>query len=611
MALGVPLAGGSQAAPCLPISLEDCHAGSFYQLARTLDLDRPYLLLHFDAHSDANAIFGSDELRAALRQVPSVEERTRRLERWRQAGTIQCFDWIEPLMPRPFERVVWVPAETLTPENRTARQQEAREYLDAHEEASPRACADLSTRYEVRSFADLRARPTEDWTGGLPVVASVDLDYFAAVPDAGLPAAFERVFAFLLTVNRLQAVTFAVSTPYLQDQAQAQRLVGLALRAAVSIDNAEVCFEPFARTGPDRSRAARILAAQGQPLPIFDPAAAPPDLRAFYRQQRSRWLVGTAPDAWRRLLDGWAAEQTSWRPVVTTSGAPRPSGPDGEQSLGDDRPFSVTLVPDKARPGESPRAVRWFVSQPALASYNVVEGSGDRSFAAAAPRFIRRTERLVREDPSPECPLTDGDLRPFFDPATGLGSLRLFAEVEAADGTRLVTETLALRRTHGAGFRAALSAQFNRPYVYGSGLWRRPDGTTGPETGWGADCTNFLIAGLRQLGRPVPWGNPDQFRRGLEPAAGGTLRLRADGRVLGGKTPVALHAADVAQGVFLDFGVHMAAVWEDRAPCGTLDGGDLVVHQLEGLPEVLPLRELLARRSVETFRLWRLRPDGW
>src|SRR5205085_4357146 len=35
----------------LPIYMEDNHAGSFYWLARQLDLDEEYTLVHFDAHT--------------------------------------------------------------------------------------------------------------------------------------------------------------------------------------------------------------------------------------------------------------------------------------------------------------------------------------------------------------------------------------------------------------------------------------------------------------------------------------------------------------------------------------------------------------------------------
>ena len=597
---------GALAAPNLPIYLEDCHAGSFYQLAQVLDLDQPYVLLHFDAHSDANAIFGSDEVRAALRQVADVGERAHRLEAWRKAGTIQCFNWIEPLMPRPFERVVWVPAERLAPADQAARQSEARAYLDGHEEVAPRACGSLADHYEVRSFETLRAQTPEQWSGGLPVVASVDLDYFAALPDEQLPAAFERVFAYLLTLDRVQAITFAVSTPYLKDQAQAQRLVGLALAAALSVDNANVRFEPFARTGLDRSRAMRILAAQGQSLPIFDVAAAPPDLRALCVQQRTRINTQTDAQRFSDLLDGWQAELRPWNIAVTADGR-QESDPDGWWRLPESSKFTVGF-PSESVSGSGKVRVRWLASQTAAVEYNVVEGSAANWFATGASRFIRRTPRLVRQDDGLNKPLTEVDLRPFFDPATGLGSLPLSAEIEREDGSHLVTNTLSLCRVRGAGFLAGLSEQFNRPYVYGSGLLRTSEGVTGPDAGMGADCTNFLIAGLRRDGWQLPWGNPAQFRQRLEPCATGVIRLGINGQAQGEDAKeVPLSDAELARGMFVDFGTHMAALWEDREPRGVLDGNDLVVHQLEGRPEVLPLRELLSRRSSPNFRMERLR----
>ncbi len=593
------------AAPTLPIYIEDCHAGSFYWLAQTLDLDQPYLLLHFDAHSDANAIFGSDDVRDALRKVVNVEERTRRLDSWRKAGTVQCFDWIEPLLPRPFERVVWVPAERLSSADQTTRQSEARAYLDGHEEAAPRACGSLADRYEVRSFESLRAHAPEQWTGGLPVVASVDLDYFAALPDEELPAAFERVFAYLLTLDRLQAITFAISTPYLKDQVQAQRLVGLALAASLSVDNARVRFEPFARTGPDRSRAMKIFAAQGQPLPFFDPAAAPSDLRALCVRQRARLGVRTDKEHFEELLDGWERDLRPWTVGVSVANSEEPD-PDGCWRLPEHCPFTVGF-PAGSTSGSGRVRVRWLASQTTSAAYNVVEPRRENSFAAAASRFIRRAPRLVRDDTSLDQPLTGTELRPFFDTDTGLGNLRLSAEIEREDGSRVMTNTLSICRVRGTGFLRALSAQFNRPYVYGSGLLRGADGSTGPEANLGADCTNFLIAGLRQGGWRIPWGNPAQFRRSLEPIAQGNLHLGPDQKARDeNNNPVPLNHEDDTRGTFLDFGTHMAALWEDREPRGVLDGNDLVVHQLEGRPEVLPLRELLGRRSSPNFRVERL-----
>jgi len=71
----------------LPIYIEDNHAGSFYWLAEHLDLDEEYTLIHFDAHSDASAIFDSDKIRERLRRVASLEERRQLLGRWRVKAT--------------------------------------------------------------------------------------------------------------------------------------------------------------------------------------------------------------------------------------------------------------------------------------------------------------------------------------------------------------------------------------------------------------------------------------------------------------------------------------------------------------------------------------------
>jgi hypothetical protein len=99
------------AAKGLPIYIEDNHAGTFYWLAQNVDLDQPYTLVLFDAHSDASGIFDSDKIRTALRNLASTKDRQTLLDRWRNNGTVQCFNWIEPLMPAPIEKVIWVPAE--------------------------------------------------------------------------------------------------------------------------------------------------------------------------------------------------------------------------------------------------------------------------------------------------------------------------------------------------------------------------------------------------------------------------------------------------------------------------------------------------------------------
>ena len=99
----------------LPIYIEDSHAGSFYFLAEHLDLDLPHTLLLFDAHSDASPIFNSDAIRAAIRSSdgsPAIKDRFRG---WREYGKIQCYNWIEPLMPCPLAQVIWVTSASANP----------------------------------------------------------------------------------------------------------------------------------------------------------------------------------------------------------------------------------------------------------------------------------------------------------------------------------------------------------------------------------------------------------------------------------------------------------------------------------------------------------------
>ena len=63
---------------------------------------------------------------------------------------------------------------------------------------------------------------------------------------------------------------------------------------------------------------------------------------------------------------------------------------------------------------------------------------------------------------------------------------------------------------------------------------------------------------------------------------------------------------DLAEGLVVHFGSHVAVVMEDRPPIGTLDRSDLVAHQLEGVPEMLSLGELLAKRNNPRFDLLRV-----
>src|SRR5438876_9450948 len=205
------LIAASAAAKVLPIYIEDNHAGTFYWLAKNLDLDQACTLILFDAHSDASGIFDSDKIRDALRSVAAPQDRQALLDRWRLAGGVQCFNWIEPLMPAPIARVIWVPAEKLSATEIGERAQGATALLDGHLEAAPRKSGSLRESYVVSDSDSLEKHlaPTE------PLVVTIDLDYFAGLSAPEQETAFARIWNFVIERPNLRAITFAISRPYL------------------------------------------------------------------------------------------------------------------------------------------------------------------------------------------------------------------------------------------------------------------------------------------------------------------------------------------------------------------------------------------------------------
>lgn len=567
--------------PTLPVYIEDSHAGSFYWLGQHLDLDQEYTLIHFDAHSDASALFDSDQVRERLRRVASTEERRELLERWRSAGVIQCFNWIEPLMPEPIANLIWVPRQSLGAKEARALEKEAAGYFDGHLEAAPRRAGSFAQRIRVLGFNDLAANIKE----GAPVVITIDLDYFADVAPGARASAFERVWKFVAGCRNLRAVTFAISRPYLSGDDQADVLVRLALSASLSLPTARIQFEPFERVGNDRSLRARELRSKNGVVPVFDLANASEELRALLLANRERISVRNDASGWAKVLEQWQNDA----PAVHLSVKDREPSTDGIWRV----PASETVELElETEPWDAAvRRVEWIALTPGHVRSNLTAERADEiGFASGAPPRPRWRETKLGEKGRA---LPMDALRSFFDPKTGCGAIRLKARVEINHRIR-ETPTIELRRFAGSGFRAALTEQFGLPYLFGSGEMR--DGTnTGPETGWGADCANFVVYALRRQGRQVPWCNPRQLRKYLEPVIQNA-----------GPGEAKFNDEDVATGLVVHFGSHVAAVMEDRPPFGTLDASDVVAHQLEGVPEMLSLGELLAKRNNPRFDLLRV-----
>jgi hypothetical protein len=573
----------SAAAKVLPIYIEDNHAGTFYWLAQHIDLDQPHTLIHFDAHSDASGIFDSDKIRDGIRNVVSTRDREALLDRWRHAGGIQCFNWIEPLMPAPIAKVIWVPAEELSADEAGKRRQAAVALLDGHIEAAPRKSGSLRGSYVVSDFDTLK----KHLNSTQPLVVTIDLDYFAGLSVEKQEAAFARIWNFVTERPNLRAVTFAISRPYLRDEDEAYRLLRLALTSALSLPTAQIQFEPYLTVANDHSKLAKELMTRGEKVPVFELAHVPSDLQARILSERHRIVVRHDTERWQELLGRWNDDA----PQLHLQIKGRQASTDNVWRIPADDPAEIELVTEPWM--AKPEKIEWFALIPKYQRCNVTDLSTDQvGFVANAAPRPGWTELPVNHH---DFVLPIARIDNLFDRRLHCGSLRLRARA-LVDGKIRETPILELRRFVGSGFRAAISEQFGLPYLFGSGELSE-DSDTGPETNLGADCANFIVYALRRQGWRVPWSDPKQMRDALEPVEGAAKPGTAK-----------ISAADLQRGVIVHLGTHVAAVMEDHEPVGVLDENDVVAHQLGGTPEAFTLGQLLKERRKNCFDLFRVPP---
>jgi Bacterial capsule synthesis protein PGA_cap len=568
----------------LPIYIEDNHAGTFYWLSQNVDLDQPCTLILFDAHSDASGIFDSDKIRKELRGVASSQDRKALLDRWRRQGSVQCFNWIEPLMPAPIARVIWVPAEKLSAPETARRKQGATALLDGHLEAAPRKSGSLRESYVVCDLNSLK----EHLDPNQPLVVTIDLDYFAGLSASEQETAFARIWNFVIERRNLRAVTFAISRPYLKGEGEANRLLKLALTSALSLPTAQIEFEPFLSVANDHSNLAKELMVKGEKLPAFELARVSQELRARILSERQRILVRNDAARWQQLLSAWDDEAPRLHLEIKDC---HPST-DNAWRIPANELAEIELVPEPWT--TKPQKIEWFALTPKYLRCNLTGLSTDQvGFVANAASRPAWNEISIDHHDS-VLPTTKIDN--LFDHRWDCGSVRVRARA-VVDGKIRETPVLELRRFIGSGFRAAISEQFGLPYLFGSGeLSENSD--TGAETNLGADCANFVVYALRRQGQRVPWSDPKRLRDHLDlfaqSAAPGTAQITAQ---------------DLQRGTIVHFGTHVAAVMEDRQPLGVLDENDLVAHQLGGAPEILTLGQLLKERRKNRFDLFGVPPE--
>jgi len=573
---------GATAEP-LPIYIEDNHAGTFYWVTQHIELDQQCTLILFDAHSDASGIFDSDNIRDALRNVVSTQARQLLLDRWRSTGAVQCFNWIEPLMPAPVAKVVWVPAEELSAAEIQTRTEQARALLDGHLEAAPRRAGSLRDAYLVSDFKNLE----KHLDPSRPLIVTIDLDYFAKLSPAQRETEFARIWKFVIEQPNLRAITFAVSRPYLQSDSSAQQLVELALSSALLLPTAQIEFEPFLTVANDHSELAKKLMLKGEKPPYFNIAAAPQELRARMLCEHQRISVAHDAGRWQQLLTTWKQEAPQLRLAVKEHQA---STDNVWRIAANESPEVELIVEPWTTKADK---IEWFALLPKYSRCNLTHLSKDQvGFVANAAPWPAWKEVAIDNHDSL---LPIARIDQFFDRNLHCGSLRLRARA-VVDGKIRETPVLELRRFVGSGFRAAISEQFGLPYLFGSGELLE-NSNTGPETNLGADCANFVIYALRRQGQRISWSDPKRLRD--------HLGLVAQSATTGGTK---ISADDLQRGTIVHLDTHIAAVMEDREPVSVLDGNDLVAHQLGGIPEIVTLGQLLKERRKNSFDLYRVPP---
>jgi hypothetical protein len=185
----------------------------------------------------------------------------------------------------------------------------------------------------------------------------------------------------------------------------------------------------------------------------------------------------------------------------------------------------------------------------------------------------------------------------------GAGTMAFQLKVTLPDGTQLATPGLESVKyggltpaVHRVAFRANdsylgyISELFNTPYIFGSA---GPDGRNQSDLLIGSDCADLAVYGKRRMGKKVEYVSSYSIdQQAPEVTRAATQDERGLGLDPKGK-PVRYGAAkgEIAVGDVIHFpsSRHVAVLYEDRAPIGVLDSGDLMVHTCWAPPTIEPI----------------------
>jgi hypothetical protein len=445
----------SVASPFLPIYIEDNHAGSFYWLASNLNWNENYHLILFDHHSDATAVFRSDFIRKMLADRKDSNDDKINFASWKTKGIIQCFNWIEPLLPHPISTVTWVPANKLSPDELIAKRDDVINNINQYTSVVPRASGNLENIYNINDFVTQKNHVTF----ADPVIVTIDLDYFADTPNDEIEGKFAEIFNYVLQIKQLQAITVSISRPYLKSDAQADLLLFISLKYLSQIINAKIYFEPFTSHGLDRSELARSYFKKGLTIPLYDIRKASSRLRSLILQNPRRYVVNLSRKRWDKIIEKWSKKYKQPELVLSNKGHILPTQPFYYLYYKDTLTISVNMPFVKAKD----YSIYWKTVSPVNNSYNII---GKKGFADNDPSYVVFKEIGLSQFQN-ERTIHSNQLSNLFDDPTGFGTIRLFAEI-IINGTYYRTKTICISKYANSDFTGKLTEIFNLPYILGS-----------------------------------------------------------------------------------------------------------------------------------------------
>jgi hypothetical protein len=357
--------------------------------------------------------------------------------------------------------------------------------------------------------------------------------------------------------------------------------------------NAEIHYEPFEDTGVDWSEKAKELYRQHLEVPRYEVEDAPPALRTLLLQNASRIAVSYERPRWEALLERWRQEKLAPSIRLWVDHRRMEKGTKFTFAAGQSYQLKVAIL--KTLPQVR---IRWRILSAEHRVYNLT--GVDEKFAVGAPKYIVDREEAV-EAADDNAVLDGKQLAPFFDKKTGLGTLRVYCEVRVGEDIYL-SNVVRLTRFQGDGFLGKLTEIFNLPYVYGSALLNF-EGQSSADARQGADCSHFIIYGRRREGTNIPYVNPKDLLPYLELLD--EFQGFKDGVAFGRNGPIMITPELLKKGLLLHFGNHVAAVYSKSGHGNVLTGDTLVVHQLEGPPEITTFSVMAAKYAqirVMTFK---------